>query len=143
MKTEDISKNPPSYNEKGTKDNNPLRKPLQLLQHFFNPKKEEEAAPHKIVHTPHVNDHLLRPYLTKPAIDLFYMKVISVLEKQSQLSPIQARTTLTQAHIACTPEGEQLKATCHIQDRFTITFLFAKQQEAPLFSQLKSFSVKS
>lgn len=140
MEIEDISKKHPRLHEEEVKSNNPLRKPLQLMQHFPKP-KEGESAPHRIVHTPHVNNHLLRPYLTKPAIDLFYMKVISILEQQTKLTHSQARATLTHAQIDCTLEGEQLKATCRIDGAMTITFLFSKSAEGTHFSQLRGYSV--
>lgn len=123
--------------------NNPLRKPFRLKPHFPHASETGESVPHKFVHTPHVNNHLLRPYLTQPAIDLFYMKVISILEKQGKLSPLQARTSLSQAEIQCTQEESHLKTVCRIAGAMTITFLFAKQQAGTLFSLLKTYSVDS
>ena len=141
MKTEDVSKKPPEIKEVKPESKNPLKKPFQFVERLFKPKEVEDKSTHKIVHTPHINNHLLRPYLTQPAIDVFYMKVISVLEKQKALSPIQARASLTHAKISCALEGEQLKTVCCIEDGMKITFLFEKMAGGEFYSLLRSYSV--
>lgn len=148
MKTEDISKKQPSFTEEAKK-NNPSRTPLQLVKEFFKPKKVPEEIPtlqkvvvtHKIVHTPRVNHSSLSTHLTQLAIDLFYMKVISILEKETKLTPLQARATLTHAQIDCALTGDLLKTVCHIEDHLTITFLFEKGPTCKLFSRLKAYSI--
>lgn len=124
------------------KNKNPLAKPLKLRPHFPHAKEAEDAISRTFIHTPHVNNHLLRPYLTQPAIDLFYMKVISILEKQGNLSPLQARASLSQAEINCTQDEDLLTTICRIGGNMTITFLFARQAAGSLFSRLKAFSVE-
>jgi|GEM_PF-5424467 len=150
MKTEDISKKQPTFTEEAKKSS-PSRTPLQLVKDFFKPKKAPEELPslkkgvvnHKIVHTPRVNHSGLSTHLTQLAIDLFYMKVISILEKKTKLTPLQARATLTHAQISCALTGDLLQTTCHIEDHLTITFLFEKGPTCKLFSRLKAYSIKS